>query len=72
MEYAVEVQQIGEELRVELPSDIVERHGLKPGDTLYVVARPDGILLTPYVDAMRIYRSGAEQYRRALQTLAES
>ncbi len=71
----VTVQRFGDEMGIALPEEMVERLGWKEGDTLHVVAREDGILLTAdatFTRAMEVYGVMARKYENALRELADS
>lgn len=71
----VRLRQAGNALAVTLPRDLLDRHGLKKGDTLQLVETPQGVLLTPFDpafrDAMAVYEDVAARYRDALNELAK-
>ena len=58
-----------------LPKQMLERLQLRPGDTVFAVETPSGVLLTPYDPhfdaAMQAFGEVRRQYRETLRKLAE-
>lgn len=71
----IKLRRSGGSVSATLPSDIVERFHLQPGDKIYIQETERGILLTPYDpdfdQAMEVYRRGARKYRNALRELGQ-
>ena len=71
----IAVRQTGGSIAATLPKNVVERLGVVPGDTIFVVETEQGVLLTPYDPnferAMQVYERGVKQYRNALHELAK-
>lgn len=72
----LKVRRIGNSLGFTVPKGMIDQLRVKEGDTLYVVAEPDGgIRLTPYDPlfeaAVKAYESTRVKYRNALRELAK-
>lgn len=69
------LRQAGGSVTATLPKDMVDRLGMKAGDSVFLVESEHGLLLTPYdptfKEAMELYRQGARQYQNALHELAQ-
>ena len=67
-------RKVGGSVGTTLPKDMAERYHISPGDRLFAVETPDGILLTPYDpltrDALRIAADASRRFRNALRELA--
>ena len=74
MSKQIKLRRAGGSLSATLPKDMLDRLNLKEGDTLTVVATPEGILLTPYdpdfAEAMEHYEQVARKYRNAFRELS--
>jgi bifunctional DNA-binding transcriptional regulator/antitoxin component of YhaV-PrlF toxin-antitoxin module len=69
------VQRSDDSQVITLPGEILERHGWKDGDWVYLFDRPGGVLLTSdpgFVAAVDASDEITERYRGALQRLADS
>jgi len=70
----VSVRRMGGSVGATLPREMAERFELEPGDKLFAIDTPEGILLTPYdpefAADFAVYRRGAKKYRNALAELA--
>ena len=70
----VSVRRMGGSVGATLPREMAERFELQPGDKLFAIDTPEGILLTPYdpqfAADFAVYRRGAKKYRNALAELA--
>ena len=70
----VRLRQAGGSVSATLPKEMVDRMRLRPGDDVFAVDTPDGILITPYDEvtarALEAGREGARRYRNALRRLA--
>lgn len=66
-------RRAGGSLTVALPAAVVARLGLGPGQPLWLVEQPEGVLVTPYDPqferTLEEYRRGTAQYREALRVL---
>jgi putative addiction module antidote len=71
----VKLRKVGNSIGTSFPKEVLERLGLKDGDTLELIVNNDGIQLIahdPNFDAvMAAYKTGASQYRNALRELAD-
>ena len=58
-----------------LPKDMLDRLRVGPGDTVYAVETPQGVLLTPndptFDAAMQAFDEVRQRYRETLRRLAE-
>jgi bifunctional DNA-binding transcriptional regulator/antitoxin component of YhaV-PrlF toxin-antitoxin module len=57
-----------------LPAEVLERLGIKPGDSVYTIDRPSGVLFTsdPNGDpAMQAFNRARAQYADTFRRLAE-
>jgi putative addiction module antidote len=70
----VKLRKVGNSIGTSFPKEVLERLGLKDGDTLELIVNNDGIQLVahdPNFDlVMEAYQTGASQYRNALRELA--
>ena len=70
----VRLRRAGGSVSATLPKEMAERLNVGPGDDVFAVETPDGILLTPYEEATRRAvvsgRRVAKRYRNALRELA--
>jgi putative addiction module antidote len=70
----VKLRKVGNSIGTSFPKEVLERLGLKDGDTLELIVNNDGIQLVahdPHFDlVMEAYQTGASQYRNALRELA--
>ena len=70
----IRLRQAGGSVSATLPKEMVDRMRLSPGDEVFAVDTPDGILITPYDEttarALEVARAGARRYRNALRRLA--
>ena len=68
------LRKIGNSTGITLPKEILDKLGLKEGDTLNIVLTSDGIQLTPYNPdfevALQAYKEGKSMYRNAMRKLA--
>ncbi|HEY7608224.1 MAG TPA: AbrB/MazE/SpoVT family DNA-binding domain-containing protein [Alphaproteobacteria bacterium] len=75
MSEKIKLRKIGNSQGVVLPKEILERHGLAEGDTLYIVDTAEGIKLTPYdpvlAKGMEAFARTRRKYRNALRQLAK-
>jgi putative addiction module antidote len=71
----VKLRKVGNSIGTSFPKEVLDRLGLKDGDTLELIVNHDGIQLTahdPNFDlVMAAYQTGASQYRNALRELAD-
>lgn len=69
------ISQTNGELTTTLPSDVMERLHVGPGDRLFAIETEKGIFLTPYdldfEDAMEAFEIVRKQYHSTLRRLAE-
>ena len=71
----IKLTPIGKSAGLLLPQKVLERLGVKMGDSIYLAETPDGYELVPY-DAefrrqIRIAKTGMRKYRNALRELAK-
>jgi putative addiction module antidote len=75
MSNKIKLRKIGNSQGVVLPKDVLDRHGLAEGDTLYIVETADGIRLTPYdpvfAKGMEAFARTRRKFRNALRELAK-
>ncbi len=71
----VAARKVGGSIGTTLPKDMAERLHIEPGDRLFAIETPDGILLTPFDpvarEALAIAADLAKRYRNALGELAK-
>jgi|SRR5580658_2557854 putative addiction module antidote len=71
----VKATQIGSSIGVVLPKEILSRHKIEKGDTLFVIESPDGLRITPYdpdfEEDMSIAREVMRKRRDLLRELAK-
>jgi putative addiction module antidote len=71
----VKLRKVGNSIGTSFPKEVLDRLGLKDGDTLELIVNNDGIQLIahdPNFDTvMAAYKTGASQYRNALRELAD-
>ena len=71
----VKLRKVGNSIGTSFPKEVLDRLGLKDGDTLELIVNNDGIQLIaqdPNFDAvMAAYKTGSSQYRNALRELAD-
>jgi len=71
----VTIRKIGNSEGVILPKEVLDRHNLKAGDKLQIVATQSGIVLETVDDTfekqMEAARKVMDRYKVALQKLAE-
>lgn len=69
------IRKIGNSEGVIIPKEVLERMNLKAGDELEVIESKDGVSLRPVDDVferqMKVARAFMDQYKVALQKLAE-
>ncbi|HYH82456.1 MAG TPA: AbrB/MazE/SpoVT family DNA-binding domain-containing protein [Longimicrobium sp.] len=69
------IRRIGGSLGGTFPSEIMDRLNVEEGDTLYLIEREDGILITPHVpkieSVMEAYEHLGKRYRNTLEDLAK-
>ncbi len=74
MPVTVKLRKIGNSLGLILPKEVAERLRCRAGDTLHVIADPEGVRLTPYDPgfevAMQAFERTRRKYRNALHALA--
>ena len=72
---SITVRRIGNSLGVILPKELLDRYGIKEGDSLEANAGDKAIELRPQkadlADQLRAARIGMEKYRVALRELAK-
>ncbi len=70
----VRLRQAGGSVSATLPKEMADRMRMQPGDEVFAVETPDGILISPYDEAtaraLEAGREGARRYRNALRRLA--
>ncbi|PSB00530.1 AbrB/MazE/SpoVT family DNA-binding domain-containing protein [Merismopedia glauca] len=71
----IKLRKVGNSIGTSFPKEVLDRFGLKEGDTLDLIVNNDGIQLVahdPNFDrVMAAYKAGASQYRNALRELAD-
>jgi putative addiction module antidote len=71
----LKLRAIGNSVGVVLPKELLAKLNLDEGDTLQVVATPDGFLLTPVQpdveEQLRLGREMMKKYRETLAALAK-
>jgi putative addiction module antidote len=71
----ITLRQAGGSVTATLPKEMADELHLGPGDKVYAIKTPQGILLTPYDpdfdDAMQAFEEGFKRYRNTLKKLAE-
>lgn len=69
------LRQAGGSVTATLPKDMVDRLHVGPGDRMFAIETPEGVLLTPYDPtfdaAMEAFGEVRRQYRNTLRKLAE-
>lgn len=72
---AITLNRAGGSASATIPKDMLSRHHLGPGDTVFAVDTPQGVLLTPYDPAtqaaLEAYVEVARENREALAALAK-
>ena len=77
MDKTMTVRQIGDHVTLDgtVPREVVERLNVGDGDTLFIVEREDGILLTPsdpkLDKVMEAYGDLSRRYNNTLRELAK-
>ena len=70
----ITVRQTGTSVSATIPKDMADRMHVGPGDTLFAIETPQGVLLTPYdpatARAMQAYDRVAKKHRTALRELS--
>ena len=68
------LRKIGNSVGVTLPKEVLDKYGLKEGDTINIVLTTEGIQLSPFdpnFDAvMKAYKEGKAKYRNAMRELS--
>ena len=71
---SAKLRKIGNSTGVTLPKEVLDKLGLKEGDTLNIVLTSKGIELTPsnpnFELALQAYKEGKSMYRNAMRQLA--
>ena len=71
----LKIRAVGSSAGVILPKEALTHLGVREGDELYLVERPDGYELTPYdpnfEEQLESARKGMELYRNTLRELAK-
>jgi putative addiction module antidote len=71
----LKLRQAGGSVSATLPKDMADRLHLEPGDRVWAIETPAGILLTPYDPeterALEIAARAAKKYRNVLRQLAK-
>lgn len=71
----VQVRRIGNSEGIILPKEVLERHGLKSGDTLELREENGNIFLKPaeddFAEKMKLAHQLMDRYKVALKKLAE-
>jgi putative addiction module antidote len=66
---------VGQEAVLVLPSELIERLGLKPGDAVTVTELGNSFSVAPYEpshdEVMELARTIMDEYRTTLETLAK-
>ena len=72
---STKLRKIGNSTGITLPKEVLDKLGLKEGDTLSIILTSDGIQLTPYnpdfEKALQAYKEGKSMYRNAMRQLAD-
>jgi antitoxin component of MazEF toxin-antitoxin module len=67
------IRPMGNAVGVTIPQGMLKRYGLATGDRVHLQETDKGILITPSdvdsVDAMEVYREGANNFRNAMREL---
>ncbi|MGH7006314.1 MAG: AbrB/MazE/SpoVT family DNA-binding domain-containing protein [Alphaproteobacteria bacterium] len=75
MSEKLKLRKIGNSQGVVLPKEILDRHGLAEGDTLYVIDTAEGIKLTPndpdFEAVLESNRDYMKRHRNALHELSK-
>ena len=75
MDKTMTIRQIGDSLEGTFPKEVMERLKVGDGDTLYILEREDGILLTPHDPkfdrVMEAYDDVSKRYSNTLRELAK-
>jgi antitoxin component of MazEF toxin-antitoxin module len=75
MHTTVTLRQAGGSVTATIPRHMAERHKLGPGDKVFVVETPQGILLTPYdpalAEQLAAYREVVRENRDTLAALSK-
>ena len=70
----VKLRRMGGSVGATLPKDLADRFHLDPGDDVFVVETPHGLLLTPYdavvQDALAIAADAQKRNQNGLRALA--
>ena len=68
------LRRVGNSLGVTLPKEVLDKFGLKEGDSINIILTTEGIQLTPYDPnfeaVMEAYKEGKAKYRNAMRKLA--
>ncbi len=71
----LKIRAVGSSAGVILPKEALTHLGVREGDELYLVERPDGYELTPYdpnfEEQLESARKGMDLYRNTLRELAK-
>ena len=71
----IKLTSIGNSTGLLLPQKVLERLGVKPGDSIYLAETPDGYELFPcnaeFRRQVKIAKTGMRRYRNALRELAK-
>lgn len=75
MEHTLKLRRIGGSLGGTFPKAVLDKLNVGDGDTLFLVEKDDGILLTPYDPkferVMEAYEDLSKRYRNTLRELAK-